>query len=272
MEALITTFEGNTCAEVWLVAVGYLFKRADPAYSLILGIRNPEDLTAADFKICQTVDCFFAEHDSQPISTVTGTIFPAGFYADGGVEAVFNEYPKAYEKVREGWGNYAYRMLRKSSAAKTGKKDGFMVPLETMVNKIKAQLKSTRFKAVYEQNLIEVDDLLELPIYDAALDATRTRQHPCLSHLSFKLMPKNRIMLTAFYRYHYYVEKALGNLLGLAQLLSFVAKETGLEPGPLVCHSSFAVLDVDRWTRAEVGALLEECQLIASADTSAVAV
>ena len=38
-------------------------------------------------------------------------------------------------------------------------------------------------------------------------------------------------MLTVLYRYHYYIEKALGNLLGLAQLLYFVAKETGLGVG-----------------------------------------
>jgi hypothetical protein len=54
----------------------------------------------------------------------------------------------------------------------------------------------------------------------------------------FKLLPSDRVMLTVLYRYHYYIEKALGNLLGLAQLLYFVAKETGLGVGPLLCHST----------------------------------
>jgi hypothetical protein len=31
--------------------------------------------------------------------------------------------------------------------------------------------------------------------------------------------------------------------LGLSQLLYFVAKETGLGVGPLLCHSTYAVLD-----------------------------
>jgi len=55
-------------------------------------------------------------------------------------------------------------------------------------------------------------DYIELPIYDAERDAKGTRSQPCLSHLSFKLLPRDCVMLTVLYRYHYYIEKALGNL------------------------------------------------------------
>ena len=115
-------------------------------------------------------------------------------------------------------------------------------------------------RAVYEANLVEDTDYLELPIYDAECDARGTRCQPCLSHLSFKLLPRDRV-LTVLYRYHYYIEKALGNLLGLAQLLYFVAEETGLGIGPLVCHSTYAVLDTEGgWRRGDVRQLAADCQ------------
>ena len=60
-------------------------------------------------------------------------------------------------------------------------------------------------RAVYEANLVEDTDSLELPIYDAERDARGTRSQPCLSHLSFKLLPGDRVMLTVLYRYHYYI-------------------------------------------------------------------
>ena len=67
-------------------------------------------------------------------------------------------------------------------------------------------------------------------------------------------------MLTVLYRYHYYIEKALGNLLGLSQFLYFVAKETGLGVGPLVCHSTYAVLDTQGgWGIGDVKQLVADC-------------
>ncbi len=67
-------------------------------------------------------------------------------------------------------------------------------------------------------------------------------------------------VLTAVYRYHYYIQRALGNLIGLAQLLAFVAEEVGVEIGPLVCHSTYAVLDTEGgWSRTEMLKLIAEC-------------
>jgi hypothetical protein len=72
-------------------------------------------------------------------------------------------------------------------------------------------------------------------------------------------------MLTAIYRNHYYVERALGNLIGLSQLLFFVARESGLQPRGLVCHSTFARLDLDRgWRVGEFKTLIRECNALAN--------
>jgi thymidylate synthase len=54
----------------------------------------------------------------------------------------------------------------------------------------------------------------------------------------FKLHKDRTVSLTAIYRSQYYIAKALGNFIGLGQLLAFVAEEAGLTPGYLVCFGA----------------------------------
>ncbi|MGA3106468.1 MAG: hypothetical protein ABSD53_18460 [Terriglobales bacterium] len=261
MQNLIKTFEGRTCPEVWLDAVKFLRAQQNHfAYNVVLGVETPHVLSPADFAVHDLVDSFLREHDCAPLNTIASTIFPAGYYLQSGAKGVFTEYAEAYPKIHGGWGTYAYRMLRKSTASKTGNKEDYINPLEKIVDKIKSQLQGGHFRAIYEINLVEEDDLLELPTYDAAFDCDRNRPHPCLSHLSFKLTPDRKVMLTALYRYHYYVQKALGNLFGLAQLLLFVAQQTGLDAGPLICHSTYAVLDIEpkKWNLHKLDDLIQK--------------
>ncbi|MCA8886083.1 MAG: hypothetical protein KDA35_05635, partial [Hyphomonadaceae bacterium] len=93
-----------------------------------------------------------------------------------------------------------------------------------------------------------------------AQDRTRPIGGPCLSHLSFKLGPDRRLHLTALYRSHWYVQRALGNLFGLAHLLHFVADEAGLKLGSLICLSSMAQLDTKpkAWGKGDVKTLLAQ--------------
>src|ERR1700730_9781987 len=253
-EPLVHLIEADSCPQAWLKAAEYLSSNHDAAYNLVLAVRRPEVLTPTDFGIHDGVDGFLRKHSRTPLTTITGTIFAANFYLYGGAEELYT-YPQVYPKIPSQWGTYAIRLLRKSTygPAETN-------PLRIIVEKMKKQLAGGRMRAVYEANLVEDTDYLELPIYDAGCDARGTRCQPCLTHLSFKLLPRDRVMLTVLYRYHYYIEKALGNLLGLAQLLYFVAKETGLGVGPLVCHSTYAVLDTEGgWRRGHVKQLVADC-------------
>ncbi|MBZ5698792.1 MAG: hypothetical protein LAN18_09620 [Acidobacteriia bacterium] len=72
-------------------------------------------------------------------------------------------------------------------------------------------------------------------------------------------------MLTALYRSHYYVQKTLGNLLGLAQLQGFVANETRLNIGPLICHSTYATLEREtgEWGKSDIEKLVKNCHNVA---------
>ena len=63
-----------------------------------------------------------------------------------------------------------------------------------------------------------------------------------------KVHPERGLTLTALYRNQTYITRCLGNLIGLGMLQDFVAKQAGLEVGPLTCIATHAELDIDkRW-------------------------
>lgn len=80
---------------------------------------------------------------------------------------------------------------------------------------------------------------------------------PCMSSLSFHV-EAGRLRLCATYRNQYYVRKALGNFVGLANLQRFVASESDLEPGVLSVHAFHAQIDPDIGRR-NVAAVLRDC-------------
>lgn len=257
---MIHVVSGQTSTEAWLKAADLLWGCQDRiAYNIILDITDPVTVTAADFAVLDTVDLFLRRFPkAKPLTTVAGTIFPAGYYARHGVEGVYERYPAAYPKMEKGWGCYAMRMLRRKG------KDGEDInPLKMLVEKMRRQLTGTRMRAIYDLGTMD-DELYDIPIYAPATDACQTRgRQPCLSHLSFKIMPDDRLMLTVMYRYHYYVGKALGNLIGLGQLQQFVAEQVGLNVGPLVCHSTYATLDTEGgWKVADLEALIAACKAV----------
>ena len=84
----------------------------------------------------------------------------------------------------------------------------------------------------------------------------------CLSFLSFHVVPgtPRTLLLTAQYRNHYYIEKLLGNLIGLGRLMGFVAAETNSKVGSLTVLSTHAQIDLPKpCTRHDIADLLEQC-------------
>ena len=252
---MIHPIEAKTCVKAWLKAVNLLATMPDRcAYNVILDIENPVAMTDLDRRIVHAVDGFLTDHEADPIATVAATIFPASEYRRNGVKGVFEDFPeRTYPKLSTRWGTYAGRMLRH-----TGKNGKPFNPLEVTIEKLRAQSKrKSPLRGIYEVGL--TDMLTDVPIFDPALDSKRTMGQPCLAHMSFKLREEKGVMLTALYRNHYYVQRALGNLIGLSQLLYFVSRESGLAARSLVCHSTFARLDTDKgWSLTVVRKLLSE--------------
>ena len=260
---LIHPIEETTCAAAWVKASSLILKSpGHTCYNVILGINSPSTVSAEDFRVCDIVDSFLAKQGKDPLSTVANTIFPAGHYLQGGSDGVFDQFPKDYAVFRENWGTYAGRMTTRSVRA-AGESQALVSPLEMIVAKLRSQLKGSSMRAAYEVGLLDITDLAEIPLYDAPTDCRRVRGGPCLSHLSFKLLPDKRVMLTALYRSHFYIQRALGNLLGLSQLLQFVAEQIDTQVGPLVCHSTYAKIDLGEkdgaWSIEDATQLIAHC-------------
>lgn len=240
----VTVFEGETRLEAWLLASEYLLTDAD-GLNVILDIKTPEKETIASRRSNNMINKFYEKENKPskpvyPIHTVAETIFPGWEYYHNGISGVFDRYPEQYKLFIEGdrsWGRYAYRLLQRKDL-----KGNVINPLEQVIKKLQTENEKGRahFRACYEIGII--DGPMDLPLYDSTKDGNRYRGQPCLMHLSFKLID-SKIHLIALYRLHDYRYKVPGNLLGLARLQSFIAKETGFEVGSLVVHSTLAYIE-----------------------------
>lgn len=273
MEPLIHSIQAESCPAAWLAATEYLLGQPSrEAYDLVLGVESPRDMTSDDFKIFDLVDAFLRKTKQLPLTTIAGTIFPANHYLRGAAKGVYDDFPaEILQLPKESWGTYALRMLRREG------KNGTINPLQEMVEKLKKYSHLNR--SAYEINVADleiadvdgqVDDRFEIPIYDTKDDFKRLMPQPCLSHLTFKVFEGNSLRLSVMYRSHFYLTKALGNLLGLAQLQSFVADEAGLAVGPLICHSTHARIDTPPGVRLEaVRRLVSSCRQAVIAEEGA---
>jgi hypothetical protein len=253
-----------TRAEAWLTAAEEMQKTHARLYNVVLEVEKPGLVTPVSREIESEVDAFLRKHGAQPTHTVAETIFPAVEYRQGGINAVY-DYPKTvypFIKSENRWGTYALRLTERKCS------DGSKVfPLELAITKLKKQLATKSPKrAAYELDLgLEP---LELKLYDTEKDNANQRGGQCLSHISLKLGPDRELYMTAIYRYQYYLQKAPGNLLGLARLQAAIAREAEVEVGPLVCHATMAILEDHQldnsisWSRADVSQLVETCKVI----------
>jgi thymidylate synthase len=75
------------------------------------------------------------------------------------------------------------------------------------------------------------------------VDGLRPRGSPCLQYIEILWKPDNSIDLVALYRNHDFLNKTLGNFVGLGRLLKFIALEGNKRPGRVICHSVRAYTD-----------------------------
>jgi len=257
--------EAQTCVKAWSAAVEHLLRQNDwRDYNLILEIAEPMCLPKEDKSVHNLVDNFLAEKADKRLSTVINTIFPATLYARYGRDGVFDRFPKIWPTLEKHpdiiWGTYLRRMTHRERPGK-----GEMNPLEILIDKIKKQMATGRpMHATYEMGMCDVAEETEwdIPIYDPTVDARSPRGRPCLSHLSLKLKHGKALMLTALYRSHHYIDRALGNLLGLAWLQHFIAAEAGIPTAELVCISTMGILDTEGWGKGDVTKLLDHCRRV----------
>lgn len=263
--------EAATCVDAWLQACDHLLAQEHDnwrAYNIVLEIADPLALPPGDRSVVAVLDKFLIDRGGLPINSVVNTIFPAQLYARHGAARLYERYlTEIYPQVKQHpdwqWGTYAERMF-----CRTDRQGEEIKPLDVLLSKLKGQLALPGpNRAAYELGI--VDPLLDIPLYDPARDRHRPIGGPCLTHVSVKLTKDRRVMLTGFYRSHFYVQRALGNFFGLAHLQHFIAQESGIESGTLICHSSMAQLELktkgkhdaahETWGKQAVRKLIADC-------------
>ncbi|WP_155626237.1 hypothetical protein [Burkholderia vietnamiensis] len=268
-------FHADRLVPVWLEASRHLDARKDHSRTdrnLMLEIAAPEILDSSDLQVFDQVDTALRKYSNGlNVKTVAATIFPVALYKRHGREGMYREYANIMKRaaVRNTWGTYAMRMMAWPTG--TGKN---INQLETTIVKLdRAAHGGHPYQSAFEVGIVapdvdaghcEIADLdlnavqpaCEIATFHAATDGRKISNMPCLSHLSFKLTNRETVDLTAIYRSHHYAARALGNLLGLSQLLGFVAREAQLKVGTLTCISTHAELDLNSWGGATKGGAL----------------
>ena len=227
------------CSSAWLEAA----RRVDTqpghhAYNVIVDVANPVANTDPSNSVVAKVGAFLAARDKS-LDTIANTIFPQALYERHGASnfvSVFHD--RVLPKVRKGkrWSGYYFERMTNGSNE-----------LADIISRMKSDSNTSLNK-------------YELSIYDAKRDVDGSPYGgQCLSFLSFHLLPgtPKTLLLTAQYRNHYYIEKLLGNLIGLGRLMSYVASQTQTSVGALTVVSTHAVIDQPTpCVRADIQTLL----------------
>lgn len=235
------------CARAWREAVRLVdAKPGHEAYNVLIDISDPIAGASTAHPGVAAVDAVLAAR-AKPVETVANTIFPASFYYRYGAPEFFDVFSeKVLPKVRgsQRWSGYYFERMFAFPAADGRPKN--------QIWEIVERLKNEKVRALNK---------FELSLFDPERDVDDSPYGgQCLSFLSFKVIPEKprTLTLTAQYRNHYYIEKLLGNLIGLGRLMAFVGRETGLSVGPLTVLSTHATIDQPKgMLRADLAALLD---------------
>jgi hypothetical protein len=253
-----------SCGLAWLEATTVV-NQCDgrEASNVIIDVETPLSLTDLDGLFIERIDALISEGNAKrkaretkeslmPVQAVANTIFPQHTYERHGSPAFYDVYlERVLPRMRTGdFGRYFDRLVEypHSKVDKQTQQPLAIKPLPDLITRMKQNLRTQAFNNAYEIN-----------VYDPVRDARNTRT-PCLSFLSFKFSSgrKRRLLLTAMYRNHYYISRLLGNLIGLARLMAFVAAETNVAIGSLTVVSTHAMVDTFV-SKKRMSSLLSDC-------------
>ncbi len=252
---------GDTLTTAWARALERLAARGGEAFDLLVVIEHP-DPSGADPRVVRRLDDLLAGEQAASVRTVSNTIFPEQLARTSHdrqtlyqrYRAVLPRLKRAERRNRRGL--YFERLINFP-----------LQPNPTCANQLEDTIQRLRDELARGNALAHA---YELQVFAPGKDR-RPMGFPCMSSLSFHV-EEGGLRLCATYRNQYYVSRALGNFVGLANLQRFVASEAGMEPGVLSVHAFHAQLDPSIGKR-NVATLVRECQSLIAAQmlaTSAV--
>lgn len=239
------------CASAWREAVRLVDQKPNHEFNnVIIDVENPTARATLSDPTVAIVDSFLRKHDEKPIETVANTIFPLSLYNRHGFPAFFKRFEEnVLPRVAKSscWSGYYFeRMINQPREGQSP-----FNQLEDIIQRIK-------------NPSVRALNKFELSIFDPTRDVDNSPYGgQCLSFASLKLVGDSnarKLALTAFYRNHFYIEKLLGNLIGLGRLMAFIAKEAEVGVGPLTIVSTHAKIDQPGSSkRTDVQKLLADC-------------
>jgi hypothetical protein len=248
----------TTITDAWLQALGHLHRNDRAAFDLVVAIADPTP-EHVDPLIVDALDHLLSTKRFQDVTTVRNTIFPVGLARS------LHDRDKLYERYTR-----LLPTLRRIKANRRG------IYFERLINY--ALIRDAKGVNQIERIIMTLQNELSrretgqgplAHVYEAQIHIpgrdNRPMGFPCMSSLSFHLDGPN-LRLSATYRNQYYIRKALGNFLGLAELQRFIADAVRLNQGPLSVHAFHAEIDPDVG-KQEAANLLHTCEGIYQANT-----
>ena len=162
--------------------------------------------------------------------TVANTIFPEQLWTrSADRQVLYGRYLRLFARIRRrrvnSRGIYFQRMIAYGRGPEEGNQ------LEHMI------------KTYLDGN--HRSSALQMTIFDAGRDHINTPRlgFPCLQHVSFSLLGRDKLAVSGFYASQYLCSRAYGNYLGLCRLGLFVAHELKLELAQMTCFTGRAMID-----------------------------
>ena len=213
--------QANSCLTAWRDVSQHIINHGD-GFNLLVQIDTPLAYTTA-----QLAEITNSGVITLPkVNDVINTIFPAKLHSRNVTlpnsqfydlhESIYLRGKTMHRRNRSRWGNYFLRFTKFGSNQKNQ-----LQPIIDGINN-----RANNQAACYIMHVSSVD-------YD---NNTRVIGNPCLQYVQFGYY-NNTLNLTAVYRNHDFLTKALGNYIGLSKLLEFVCSKTGKPMGNISCQS-----------------------------------
>lgn len=220
----------NNCLTAWKDACNYIIKNGE-GFNLMVHIDTPLAFTSSNLLEITNSGIISKKN----IDDVVNTIFPSKLHQrNNGIsnsqfydlhEQLYHRGKTMHSRNKGLWGNYFLRFTKFGSSKKN--------QLQKIIDDINSR--NNQYAACYIMHVSSAD-----------IDSnTRNIGNPCLQYVQFG-QEQNTINLTAVYRNHDFLNKALGNYIGLSKLLEFVCQQTGRNIGTFACHSIHYFLDNKR--------------------------
>lgn len=236
----VSTFvRGQTTGEAWATAIR-AFPDSRELFGLVVDIDAPSETDIEGF--ATPLSNLLERLGEQSIQTVANTIFPRALVESSpSRERLYERYLALHDVLRRAArpnsrGLYFERLVRYpliKGEPKRGRSRGNAArtnQLETIITSLRDEHARGGLKHAFE-----------LQVFAPGLDV-RPMGFPCMSSLSLQA-DGPRLHLTATYRSQYYIQKALGNFVGLAGLQTWIASEAGFDVGRLTVHAFHAQID-----------------------------